>query len=126
MYNTPNSIHTSPQHSILKAFKIKLLMDELPTQQNLHIQHPKKTTTAICQRCNTTIETNTHWIICSKNNTNFTTIINTTITKYLNKYIKNTYRDLLPNINLTTLQHFNTTTTDNLTYTNTTLQGLIP
>ena len=101
-------------------------MDELPTQQNLYIRYPNKITTAECQWCKLSIETNTHWIICPNNITILANIINTVTTKYINKYIKEIYQDLISDIGQTIFDYLNIPSHYFSADTNFILQGLIP
>jgi hypothetical protein len=66
---------THPKYSLLKAFKIKMLLDELPTALNLAQRNSQKYKSTKCKRCNTRTENNQHWVQCSKNKITLSQIV---------------------------------------------------
>jgi hypothetical protein len=83
---SPTQRQTNPKYSQLKAFKLKLLLEELPTLEVLHKRDNKKHPNPTCTRCFTTTESNYHLLTCSCNNTSLRKIITETVNKILTKY----------------------------------------
>jgi len=83
--NKPNTHTTYPKHSQLKSFKIKFLLDELPTLLNLHYRKPITYTNPTCNRCTTHIENNSHWLECTANPTSLNQVIQQTTSKFFTK-----------------------------------------
>jgi hypothetical protein len=75
MHCYPTHRSTNPKSSALKAFKIKLLLDELPIASNLKRRNQKKYISSQCIRCNIAQENNDHWLECSKNKKSYKQII---------------------------------------------------
>src|SRR6185295_18840600 len=75
----PTARTTHPQKSQLKSFKIKLILDELPTYKNLNHRHPSTYPDPTCPRCKSHTEDNNHWAICSANSTTLQQIITNTL-----------------------------------------------
>jgi ribonuclease HI len=59
---------TSFKGCFKKKFKIKLLLQMLPTLEVIHARIPDTYTSALCFRCNATIEDFAHIWLCPKNN----------------------------------------------------------
>src|SRR6185295_15697527 len=84
--NKPNTRATHPKHSQLKSFKIKFLLNELPTLLNLHYRKPKTYTNPTCNRCTTQIENNSHWLECTANSISLNQLIQETTQKLFTKH----------------------------------------
>jgi ribonuclease HI len=76
---------TSLKLNTAKAFRIKLLLNELPTLSQLHIHYPTLITTNQCTYCNQ-IDNTTHWMYCP-NNTIISNIIKLVITETTQKLL---------------------------------------
>ncbi|CAG8718663.1 1472_t:CDS:2 [Dentiscutata erythropus] len=76
-----NSITPTTEHNpdlVLTEFipsKALMLLNELPTFENLNKRHPEKYELPTCRRCLFEIEDNTHWLICNSNTTTISQII---------------------------------------------------
>ena len=116
--NKPNTCTTHSKYSQLKSFKIKFLLNELPTLLNLHNRKPKVYPNPTCNRCTKHIEDNFHWLECNANSLSLNQLIQQSICKFLTKY-----KIELHNINSLLQQLFQSpNTTHNLLR----VQGLIP
>jgi len=82
----PNTRTTHPKYSQLKSFKIKFLLDELPTLLNLHYRKPKTYTNPTCNRCILHIENNSHWLECAANSISLNQLIQQTTSKFFIKH----------------------------------------
>jgi len=71
----PKTRETSYEASRLKAFKIKMLLEELPVMSNMHKRNPNKYTGPQCLRCKVEQEDNMHWLVCPKNHVNVKQLI---------------------------------------------------
>jgi len=71
-----------------RSYKIKLLMNELPTLETLHKRNPKLYTDSMCPRCQENNEDQIHIWMCSANKTSVTEISHIEIHSMLEK-IKN-------------------------------------
>ncbi|CAG8479958.1 5462_t:CDS:2 [Gigaspora rosea] len=58
---------TDPTKEELKAFKVKILMQELPTLLTLHTRDPNKYKDSICKLYQKEVDDQRHWMICSEN-----------------------------------------------------------
>jgi hypothetical protein len=116
--NKPNTRATHPKHSQLKSFKIKFLLNELPTLLNLHYRKPKTYTNPTCNRCTLHIEDNLHWLECQANSITLNQLLQQTIHKFCTKHkIGNSKIPVL-------LQQFTSTQTTTQHFLR--IQGLIP
>ena len=80
---TPTKRETNPKYSKLKAFKIKLLLEELPTMDVLHVRDPVKYSNPTCMRCAEAIETCYHILTCPENTTSLRHLLTNVIAKIL-------------------------------------------
>jgi ribonuclease HI len=112
------------QSSTLKSFKVKILLDELPTP---HILHKRNSSySPYCHKCNQ-ISTPLHWALCSTNQP-IQNLIHTSLRATLNCNSLNTSLNIANSLhqqilNLNSLQIHNTS---NLPSLISTLSGLIP
>ena len=83
---SPTKRETHPKYSQLKAFKLKLLLEELPTLEVLNKRDLKKYNNLICLRCKQITESNYHLLTCSSNTTSLRKIITETVNKTLAKH----------------------------------------
>jgi hypothetical protein len=124
--NLPNTRATNSKYSNLKSFKIKFLLNELPTQQNLNKRNPKNYTNNLCFRCNLTIENNTHWWQCKQNKKKIQKLIeeNTEIliTKYQHPTADTTLQQTIKNINNLITKNLSENSNNQMH----TIQGFIP
>ncbi|CAG8759918.1 24989_t:CDS:2, partial [Gigaspora rosea] len=67
-HNKALAVKTHPKQSDIRAFKLKLILNELPTFENLHIRHKDKYNNGLCKRCQMEDETTIHMLTC-KNTT---------------------------------------------------------
>ena len=81
----PKTRETSYEASRLKAFKIKMLLEELSVMSNMHKRNPNKYTAPQCLRCKVEQEDNTHWLVCSKNHVNVKQLIKDETIKWITK-----------------------------------------
>src|SRR6185437_6278534 len=63
----PLERYTSTKASIIKSFKVKMMINELPTLLNMYYRDTKKEKDPMCPRCEKEYENQTHWIWCTKN-----------------------------------------------------------
>jgi len=82
----PTKRETNPKYSKLKAFKIKLLLEELPTMDVLHVRDFAKYSNPTCMRCKEATETYYHILTCQENTTSLRHLLTNVITKILKKY----------------------------------------
>src|SRR6185437_10806669 len=76
---------TSPKESVVKSFKIKFFLDELPTMENMYKRDKKKYKANTCRRYLKNVETNDHWIECQNNEVSKDELIYNTVSKILTK-----------------------------------------
>ena len=79
----PTWRETNPKYSKIKAFKLKLLLEELLTLEVLHERNPKKYLNLLCFRCKETTESNYHLLTCKENSISIRRIITETVNKIL-------------------------------------------
>ena len=79
----PSSNFTSFKLNQSKAFKIKILLNQLPTHFSHHNTYPTTFTNTNCFRCNL-LDSHSHWLTCS-NSLLITNIINSSIQHILSK-----------------------------------------
>src|SRR5437868_4436175 len=79
----PTRRETNPKYSKIKAFKLKLLLEELPTLEVLHERNPRKYPNPLCFRCKETTESNYHLLTCKENSISIRCIITETVNKIL-------------------------------------------
>ena len=63
----PLARYTSTKASIIKSFKVKMMINELPTLLNMYYRDTKKEKDPMCPRCEKEYENQTHWIWCQEN-----------------------------------------------------------
>ena len=51
----------------MKLFKVKIMINELPTLLNMYYRDTKKEKDPACPRCEKEYENQTHWIWCQEN-----------------------------------------------------------
>ena len=83
---SPTVRNTNPKYSKLKAFKIKLLMEELPTQEVKYNRNKEGKETSECPLGCKGSDSNYHMIVCSKNKVSLRKIITEEVKKTLEKH----------------------------------------
>src|SRR5260364_289596 len=82
---TPTKRETNPKYSTIKAFKIKLLLEELPTLDTLNVRDSQKYNSPTCTRYQNALENCYHVLTCTLNSTSLRKAITCAITKTLKK-----------------------------------------
>src|SRR5260363_415432 len=59
--------YTSTKASIIKSFKVKMMINELPTLLNIYYRNKKNEKDPTCPRCENEYEDQTHWMWCREN-----------------------------------------------------------
>ena len=85
-HNSPLSRYTNPTQSRIKTFKIKLILDELPTRINLYHRQPLKNQDPRCYRCHTEIEDSKHLLTCPFNTNPLEYILTQNLTRTIIKF----------------------------------------
>lgn len=70
----------------MKNFKIKIILNKLPTKENLHKRHPSTYTSPTYNRYQNQVENFLHVLICNINTTDIRTIIEKSVGHTTNKY----------------------------------------
>ncbi|CAG8770917.1 43365_t:CDS:2 [Gigaspora margarita] len=73
--------NTLLKDSIMKTFKVKMMISKLPTLLNIYYRDTKKNPDPICSRCVKAIENQKHWIECEANNYKLEDMIKEILTK---------------------------------------------
>jgi ribonuclease HI len=122
-----SNLSTNLKSNTIKSFRIKLLLNELPTLSRLHLHYPSLITTNQCNYCNSN-DNSTHWLYCPNNST-LPNIINTATSQTLQKLLPDlpTFDTfLLTSQLLNTLTSLNPFNTSNLLPSNLIIKGLVP
>src|SRR5260363_204066 len=63
----PLARYTSTKASIIKSFKVKMMISELPILLNIYYRNKKKEKDPTCLRCENEYEDQTYWMWCREN-----------------------------------------------------------
>jgi hypothetical protein len=85
----PTTRSTNPKYSKIKAFKIKIILGELPTYSILYKRNPQKYLSPLCFRCSQAEETTHHLLTCAKNTICIEQLIANITKSILQKYRAN-------------------------------------